>query len=148
MKTTASILILLITILFSSCGLRPIPSEHTLVQMDKEQTILDNLGNGKILIYNDANILHTSDKTDRLNIKMDGRNLGQLRAKDYVIVNLVNGKHTFDILHLDLVNMKSDHEVTVTDTTKVIMVKPTITSNKLKVTNQLPDNWNKYSYMK
>ena len=69
-----------ISILFTSCALRPIPTEHVLVQMEKEQTTLDNLGSGKILIYNDANILHTGDNTSQLNIKMDGKNLGQLRA--------------------------------------------------------------------
>ncbi|MGB7784638.1 MAG: hypothetical protein WBL27_00925 [Salinimicrobium sp.] len=148
MKLPASTLTIFIAILFTSCGLRPMPSEHTLVQMDKEQTTLDKLGNGKILIYNDANILHTGDNTSRLNIVMDGKNLGQLRAKDYAIVNLENGKHRFNIMHLDLVKMRSEHEVTVTDTLKVIRVKPGITSNKLEVTNQLPHNWEKYGYMK
>jgi len=35
----------------------------------------------------------------------------------------------------------------VTDSTKVIRVKPTITSNKLEIVNQLPENWDKYQYM-
>ncbi len=148
MKLSTTPLAILIVILFSSCALRPIPSEHTLVHMDKENTTLANLGNGKILIYNDANILHTSDNTSQLNIKMDGKNLGQLSAKNYVIVDLPNGKHIFNLHHLDLVNMRSEHEVNVTDTVKVIMVKPTITSNKLEVVNKLPKNWDKYSYMK
>lgn len=148
MKLLNLSLVFLTAILFTSCALRPIPTEHTLVRMDKEKTSLDNLGNGKILIYNDANILHTGDNTSQLNIKMDSKNLGQLRAKNYVIVDLVNGKHIFNLHHLDLVNMRSEHEVTVTDTVKVIRVKPTVTSNKLEITNQLPGNWDKYSYMK
>ncbi len=148
MKRPNTALAILILILFSSCGLRPIPSEHTLVQIDKEEINLNKLGNGKILIYNDANILHTSDNTSRLNIVMDGKNLGQLRAKDFVIVDLVNGKHIFEIKHLDVVNMRSEHEVTVTDSVKVIRTKPTITSNKLEIVNELPDNWEKYKYMK
>ena len=147
MKTT-TLLALVIVLLFSSCALKPIPTEHTLVQMEKEQTRIENLGQGKILIYNDANILHTGDNTSQLNIKMDGKNLGQLRAKNYVIVTLPNGKHIFNLHHLDLVNMRSEHEVMVTDTMKVIRVKPTVTSNTLEVTNQLPENWDKYSYMK
>ena len=47
-----------------------------------------------------------------------------------------------------LVNMRSDHEVIVTDEVKEIMVKLTITSNKLEVTNQLPANWDKHECMK
>lgn len=147
MKTNTPILAFFIAILFSSCGLRPIPSEHQLVQMDKGKISLEELGNGKILIYNDANILHTGDNTSRLNIVLDGKNLGQLRAKDYAIVSLENGKHNFKIRHLDVVNMRSEHEVTVSDTLKVIRVKPTISSNKLEVTNRLPENWKKYGYM-
>ena len=147
MKTTIITFALLFAILLTSCGMRPIPSEHDLVQVNKETLSLDDLGNGKILIYNDANILHTGDNTSQLNIVMDGKNLGQLRAKDFVVVQLENGKHNFNLRHLDLVNMRSDHEVTVTDMVKVIMVKPTVTSNKLEVVNQLPENWEKYRYM-
>ena len=147
MKLSTTPLAILLVILFASCALRPIPTEHTLVQIDKEQITLDNLGNGKVLVYNDANILHTGDNTSQLNIVLDGKNLGQLRAKDYVIVNLPNGRHVFNLHHLDLVNMRSEHEVTVTDTVKVIRVKPTVTSNKLEVTNELPTNWKKYGYM-
>lgn len=147
MKATTSILTLFIGILFSSCALRPIPTEHSLVYIDKEKISLNELGKGKVLIYNDANILHTGDNTSQLNIVMDGKNLGQLRAKNYVIVSLENGKHIFNIRHLDLVNMRSEHEVFVTDTLKVIRVKPTVTSNKLEEVNQLPKNWDKYKCM-
>ena len=147
MKATTSIFTLSIVILISSCALRPIPTEHSLVYIDKENISLNELGKGKVLIYNDANILHTGDNTSQLNIVMDGKNLGQLRAKNYVIVNLENGKHIFNIRHLDLVNMRSEHEVIVTDTLKVIRVKPTVTSNKLEEVNHLPKNWEKYKYM-
>ena len=147
MKLTTYGLAAFIMLLFSSCALRPIPSEHNLVQMEKEKIDLESLGNGNVLIYNDANILHTGDNTSQLNIVLNNKNLGQLRAKDYVIVHLENGKHQFNLRHLDLVNMRSDHEVTATNELKVIRVKPTVTSNKLEVTNRLPDNWEKYSYM-
>lgn len=128
--------------------MKPIPSEHNLVMMDKEKVSLNELGNGTILIYNDANILHTADNTSQLNIQLDGKNLGQLRAKDFAIVKLENGEHVFNLRHLDLVNMRSEHKITVTDSLKVILVKPTITSNKLEIVNQLPSNWEKYRYMK
>jgi hypothetical protein len=141
------ILTTLTLILLASCALRPIPSEHNLIQIEKADISTSDLGNGNILIYNDANILHTSDNTSRLNIQLDNKNLGQLRAKDFAILNLENGKHVFSIRHIDVVNMRSVHEINVTDSTKVIRVKPTITSNKLEIVNQLPENWDKYQYM-
>ncbi|MDR5589094.1 hypothetical protein [Christiangramia sp. SM2212] len=141
-------IILAITVLcLTSCGLKPIPTEHDLIIIENNDIKLSDLGNGKVLIYNDANILHTSDNTSRLNIKLDDKNLGQLRAKNYAVIMLTEGEHNFNIRHLDVVNMKSDHKVNVTDSVKVIRVKPTITSNKLEIVNQLPDNWTKYEYM-
>jgi hypothetical protein len=147
MKYLASATAIFAAVILSSCALKPIPSEYNLVQTKKEEVNLERLGNGTVLIYNDANILHTSDNTSQLNIVLDDKNLGQLRAKDYVIIRLENGKHIFKLRHLDLVNMRSEHVVTVTDSLKVIRVKPTISSNKLEVTNQLPGNWEKYEYM-
>ncbi|MEP6262519.1 MAG: hypothetical protein ABJ092_13140 [Gillisia sp.] len=136
-----------ISCFFISCAMKPIPSEHNLVMMNKEKITINELGKGTILIYNDANILHTADNTSQLNIQLDGKNLGQLRAKDFAIVKLENGEHVFNIRHLDLVNMRSEHKITVNDSLKVILVKPTITSNKLEIVNQLPANWDKYRYM-
>lgn len=148
MKTfTKSILFFFTASLLISCAMKPIPSEYPLVMMGKEKVTLNELGNGTILIYNDANILHTSDNTSQLNVQLDGRNLGQLRAKDFAIVKLEKGAHVVNLRHLDLVNMRSEHKITVNDSLKVIMVKPTITSNKLEITNELPANWEKYRYM-
>ena len=147
MKNLNLTIAIIACLLFFSCALKPIPSEHSLAIIEKKDITISELGNGKILIYNDATILHTGDNTARLNIQLDDKNLGQLGAKDFAIINLENGKHVFKIRHLDFVNMKSNHEVNVSDSLKVIRVKPTMTSNKLEITNQLPDNWDKYHYM-
>lgn len=148
MKTKLNpIFTVFMVVLFASCALKTIPSEHNLIRIEKKDISISDLGNGKILIYNDANILHTADNTSRLNIKLDDKNLGQLRAKDFAVVNLENGKHVFNIRHIDIVNMRSEHEINVTDSVKVIRVKPTVTSNKLEIVNQLPENWDKYRYM-
>lgn len=138
---------MLITLFSAACALKPIPSEHNLIRMKKDEISLARLGDGKVLIYNDANILHTADVTSRLNIRLDGKNVGQLRAKNFAIVDLKEGKHVFSIRHIDVVNMNSKHKVMLTDSIKVISVKPTITSNKLEIVNQLPNNWDKYEYM-
>ncbi|MBL3549199.1 MULTISPECIES: hypothetical protein [Chryseobacterium] len=126
----------------SSCALRSVPSDYSSVRLD----VIDNntLGNGKVLIYNGAGVLHKMDNTARLNIGLDGKSLGQIRPKEYVIVNLENGKHEFTALHIDMVNMRSKHPVEINASTKVIKIEPTITSNKLTVTNILPENFDKY----
>ncbi|MDN3693369.1 hypothetical protein QWZ06_14280 [Chryseobacterium tructae] len=74
------------TLTLSSCALRSVPSDYTSVKLD----VIDNntLGNGKVLIYNGAGILHQVDNTARLNIMLDSKSLGQIRPREYVIVDL------------------------------------------------------------
>nr|WP_288980327.1 hypothetical protein [uncultured Allomuricauda sp.] len=147
MKPTRPTILFALMLISSSCALKPISSEHALLRMEKEDISSESLGKGKVLIYNDANILHTGDNTARLNIVLDDKNLGQLKAKDFVIIQLENGNHVFNIRHLDVVNMRSTHKVVITDTVQIIRVKPTITSNKLEITNEFPNNWDKYGFM-
>ena len=136
-----SFIILLGTI--SSCALKAVPSEYN----NSRLTTIDSstLGNGKILIYNGANILHGIDNTSRLNIWIGGKSIGQIRKKEYTILELEKGKYEFNVLHIDMVNMRSKHQVEINENTKIIRIEPTVTSNKLKVTNTLPDNFTKYT---
>ncbi|WP_194851702.1 hypothetical protein [Nonlabens antarcticus] len=133
--------------LLTSCALKPIPSEFNNKKVERENVKLEDLGNGTILIYNGSNVFHKADNTERLNIWINDKALGQLRGSEYVIVNLKEGNYKFDVLHLDVVNMRSNHEVTIDEQTKVIKIKPNITSNKLEVTNELPEKWEKFKYV-
>ncbi|WP_240514944.1 MULTISPECIES: hypothetical protein [unclassified Flavobacterium] len=135
-------------LLLSSCALKAIPSEYTSVKDGFENVGLDKLGNGKVLIYNGADILHKMDNTARLNIWINNNSFGQLKANEYAIIDLREGHYNFKVQHLDMVNIRSDHKVEIDSKTKVIKIKPTITSNKLEILNELPQNFNNFSYSK
>lgn len=135
-----------IIFLACSCGLKSIPSEYTFIKSGFEKVELDKLGNGKILIYNGAGISHKIDNTARLNIWIDDIPLGQLRASEYVVIDLKKGTYKFKAQHLDVVNMRSLDEVEIDEKTKVIKIKPNVTSNKLIITNELPKNFDKFRY--
>lgn len=140
-------LVLFLTIsLFTSCALKPITSEYAFIKTDLEKVEIDKLGKGTVLIYNGANILHKIDNTARLNIWIDNKQLGQIRPNEYVIINLKYGKHQFKALHIDVVNMRSTHDVEINEKTKVIKIKPNLTSNRLTVTNELPKKFEKFKY--
>jgi hypothetical protein len=142
-------IIIFISLLFlTSCGLKPITSEYSFIKTDFEKIDLEKLGNGNILIYNGANVLHKIDNTARLNVWIDDKPLGQIKQNEYVIINMKNGNYKFKVLHKDLVNMRSEHDVEINEKTKVIKIKPNITSNKLEVTNELPENFEKFMYAK
>ena len=64
-----------------------------------ESIDLDQLGNGTILIYNGADILYKMVNTARLNIWINKKALGQIRAREYVIINLKKGEYEFKALH-------------------------------------------------
>jgi hypothetical protein len=146
MKNIKMIIASLSLILLTSCALKPITSEYTFIKTNIENVKLNDLGNGNVLIYNGANILHKMDNTARLNIWLDQKPLGQIRPSEYVIINLKKGKHLFKVLHIDVVNMRSEHEVEIDEKTKVIKIKPNITSNKLELKNKFPKNFEKFKY--
>ena len=143
-----SICIFLSILFLTSCALKPISSEYQFVKLDIENIELEKLGSGKILIYNGADILHKIDNTGRLNVLIENKALGQIRPREYVIIDLKSRTYEFKILHLDLVTMRSIHNVEIDKNTKVIRIEPTITSNKLTITNELPKKFDKYQYMK
>lgn len=135
-----------IIFLACSCGLKSISSEYTFIKSGFEKVELDKLGNGKILIYNGADILHKIDNTSRINIWINDKPLGQLRANEYVVIDLKKDTYKFKVQHLDVVNMRSLDEVEIDEKTKVIKIKPNVTSNKLIITNELPKNFDKFRY--
>lgn len=143
-KNIAHLFLIFSTLTLTSCALRSIPSDYSTVRLETVDT--NTLGNGKVLIYNGASILHSMDNTARLNVWIDDKSIGQIRTKEYLIIDLKNGNYDFKTLHIDMVNMRSIHKVEINDNTKVIRIEPTITSNKVTVTNILPENFDKYNY--
>jgi hypothetical protein len=146
-STIKYVLLFFTVLLLTSCALKAIPSDYTFVKNDSEKLELSNLGNGKVLIYNGASILHKIDNTARLNVWIDDKALGQIRTGEYVVIDIEKGKHHFKSLHLDMVNMRSNDNIEIDENTKVIEIKPTITSNKLTIVNALPKNFEKYKYV-
>lgn len=146
MKTQPIVIAVLLSLFLVSCGLKPVASEYTFIKTDIEDVKLDDLGNGNVLIYNGADILHKMDNTARLNIWIDNKAVGQLKPSEYAIINLESGPYQVRLLHIDVFNMKSEHEVVIDKDTKIIKVKPNLTSNKLWVTNEFPKRWEKFTY--
>lgn len=148
MKTIIKASLFVVFILtLSSCALQPIVSQYDYQQYKDEKVDIAKLGNGKVLIYNGADGLHKVDNTARLNMWIDGKPMGQVRASEYAIMELAKGSYEFNLLHVDLFRFKSTHRVLVDEKTKVIRIEPTFSSNDLNVTNQLPSRFDKFRYV-
>ena len=149
MKTLIKTLIAISMIVgLNSCALRPITTSYDYQKNKTESVNLDNLGNGRILIYNGADGLHKIDNTARLNLWINEKPMGQVRASEYAIIELENGTYDFALLHVDMVKFKSSHKVKISEQTKVIRIEPTIGSNDLTITNQLPKKFDRFRYVK
>jgi hypothetical protein len=137
--------------LLSACStLKPVGREYDLMRTFSNSVNLHEYGNGKILIYNGARMAHKVDDTARLNLWIHGKPVGQLNSGHYVVLFLMPDTYEFKLQHKDGVKMTSVHTVVVGSDTKVINIKPTITSNKVEITNEIPDNfqyfWNVGNY--
>ncbi|WP_234989669.1 hypothetical protein [Cellulophaga tyrosinoxydans] len=131
----------------NSCALKPVNMDASFTKFTLEKVDLNDLGNGKVLFYNGSDVLHNLDNTGRLNIWIDKKVVGQIKPKEYLILSLQNGNYLLTLLHIDVVKMKKDFNVEITNKTKVIRIEPTITSNKLTITNELPKNFDKFKYV-
>lgn len=110
---------------------------------------VDELGNGDILIYNGAKGLYKNKlNTGRLSIWINDKLLGHIDPEEYILVSLENGNHHIKLLHVDVFNIKSEHDISITDETKIVQIKPTAFSNKLQVTNNLPKKFDRFKNAK
>ena len=126
-----SIILLSFAICSSSCALSSITSDYNFENSNMQEVSLAKLGDGKVLVYNDVNFMHTLDNTGRVNVWIDDKPAGQIRASEYIIYTLSPGKHQIRLLHVDVVNIRSSHEISVENATKVVKIKATSVSKSI-----------------
>ncbi len=139
-------LVLVLSFNFSSCSLKAIPSEIPYVILDKNSVNLNSLGNGKILFYNYGYYCPTIEcgRTTKLNIKINGRSLGQINYGEFFIVEIENGEYEFQLMHKDVINIKSTIKVVIDEKTKIIQAIPRPLSNSIKITNEIPAEFHNF----
>lgn len=136
--------IFIFSFFFSSCVLKPIKSEYTLLSNFSDTIFIDDLKNGKILIYNGAGFSKKMDNTSNVNIWINNRALGQLKAYEYAVINLLPGKYEFKLKHKDLADFNNTQIIDINFDTKIICIKPTIVSNKITIEDNLPLSFHKF----
>ncbi|WP_339836925.1 hypothetical protein [uncultured Flavobacterium sp.] len=145
MKNIAIYLILVTSILTSCSPLKSIKSEYKLIRTSSSGISANEVGNGKVLIFNGSGMNHKIDDTSRLNIWINGNALGQLNANEYAVLYLLPGTYNFILQHKDVGNFESTHIVEITKETIFIKVKPTITSNKIEIVTNMPEELRWYN---
>ena len=145
MKNITIYLILVISTLTGCSPLKSIKSEYNLIRTSAGGISANEVGNGKILIFNGSGMKNKIDDTSRLNIWINGNALGQLNANEYAVILLLPGTYNFRLQHKDVANFESTHEVEITKETIFINVKPTVTSNKVEIVTNMPEELRWYN---
>ena len=139
MRNILIYLILVISTLTSCSPLKSINSEYKLVRTSSRGISANEVGNGKVLIFNGSGMMQKIDDTSRLNIWINGSALGQLNANEYAVLFLLPGTYNFKLQHKDVGNFESTHIVEITKETIFVKVKPTLISNKIEIVTNMPE---------
>lgn len=94
----------------------------------------------KVLIFNASNPVWSGSNSGK-DIWLDGKGVGRIETGQYVELVVPKGSHTLKLLHQDLFDFYSTHEIKVSDDESIIEICSTATSNKARVLRQLPDKF-------
>ncbi|MEM6843007.1 MAG: hypothetical protein AAF944_02105 [Bacteroidota bacterium] len=130
----------------ASCTLQPPVTEQYLMKNNFSGDLYD-LGDGKVLIYNGTDPLLLGND-DRMNIGINGKPLGQLRSREYTVVDVGMGECEVNLARRSMFLIKSNHSIKINPGTRVIRVDPIFVTNMMTQTNQLPSWLEKYTYVK
>ena len=102
-------------------------------------------GSIQLVIFNDSNtLLYGLDNSGKINIHFDGKGVGQLSIGQYVILSVKEGTHKIDLLHKDIVNMSSTHQVSVSDSPTYLKIHANADSNGAEVVQKPGDFESKF----
>ena len=148
MHTTHLALAAIVLALLSlpSCALKPVTTEYDYISATTKDVRLDELGDGKVLIYN-GSPRFSSTRHERSNVWINGKGLGQLQLREYVIVDLEEGDHQFEVHRHDGISALRirQQEVTIDENTKVIRVAP-VWINVVQPIDELPRRFDRFTY--
>lgn len=143
------LLLFILAISLNSCGIKKIVSEKEYLRLPLDETNIDNLGNGKILFYNGDYYCPVVECgwTTKINVHFNEIQLGTINYNEYFIVELEKGDYNVKLKHWDAVNMKSQHQISINENTKIIKLRTTAFSNDLEIINELPEEFENYKYV-
>lgn len=74
-------------------------------------------------------------------IWLDGKGVVRLETGQYVELFVAKGAHTLKLLHQDLLDFYSAHEIVINESPAIIEICSVLTSNKARLLKALPDGF-------
>ena len=110
------------------CAATPPAREVNLPKQSINELLEDTLI--QLVIFNDSNsLMYGLDGSGKINIHHNGKGVGQLKIGQYVILAVKEGSHTIDLLHKDIVNLSSTHQISVSSSPAYLKIYSKVTSN-------------------
>lgn len=124
--------VLIMSFFLFACAATP-PEREVLLPSQIIDQPLDDVNKIKLVIFNQSNaLLYGVDGSGKINIHLNGKGVGQLQIGQYVILEVDKGRHIIDLLHRDIVNFSSSHELDVSESPSYIKIYSKMTSNGLE----------------
>ena len=134
--------LLVVLLLFSGC-LTPVKNEIPLAGSDLS---IKPAGTNetKLVIFNDSNyLLYGLDGSGRINVKLNGKGLTQLKVGYYAQVIVPRGTYEVGLLHVDRDYYSTLHQIELTEPESYLEVRALGFSNEAKLVSALPPNFEK-----
>lgn len=135
-------LLLAVPLLLAGC-LTPVKNEIPLAGPDLSLPAT-NPNETRLVIFNDSNyLLYGLDGSGRINVKLNGRGLTQLKVGYYVQVIVPRGSCEVGLLHVDQEYYSTTHQIELTGPEAFLEVRVTGFSNEARLVPALPPNFEK-----
>jgi hypothetical protein len=126
--------------LLAGCMMAPVRPDlpHLQDAVDARSSRPDEV---RLVIWNNSDkLLHGIDNTGRVNVWLNGKAAGGPDIGEYIQLQVPRGQYDVKLVHLDLVEMSSQHRLEALEDPTYVEVRATITSNDLKV-HRAPPAW-------
>jgi hypothetical protein len=122
----------------SGCSsLKPIKPELPVLGSDLSVKAPD--GQTKLVIYNSSNeLMFGTDNTGAIHVAIDGKRVARVNIREYVQIPYRQGKSSITLMHKDIFNFSSSHDLEVKGNTLYVEVYATPISNALVSRNERP----------
>ncbi len=124
--------------LLSGCMMAPIRTEVPLLAGDLSLRST-NPDEVRLLLFNNSSkLMFGLDNTGRINIRLNGKGVGGPDIGEYLLLQIPKGKHQLELVHLDMVEFRSLHEIDAQDGPLIVEVRATPLSNEIQIHRTLP----------
>src|SRR5258705_5987192 len=113
--------VLLFSLLLTGC-LSPVKNEIPLVQggLSVKPTSTNDT---KLVIFNISNsFLYKIDGSGRINVKLNGQGVAQLKIGHYAQVIVPKGRYKIELTHRDMADITSDHNIEFRDSESFVEI--------------------------